>query len=104
MIRSEWVRQELEKAASLVETARRLLATGTMVDLSALEGKVVNICNGVADMSRDDGQSLRPDMEALISNLDLLAVAIQDRYAPPASQDASDNRASQDASESGPEN
>ena len=83
---SRQVRQELEKAASLVGTARRLLATGTMVDLAALEGKVRTICRGVVGLERDDGQSLRPDMEALISDLDLLATAIRDRYDPQARQ------------------
>jgi hypothetical protein len=85
------VRQELEKAASLVETARRLLATGTMVDLAALEGKVRKICRGTIDLGREDGQSLRPDMEALIANLDLLAEAIRERYDPDAPRPAAGN-------------
>jgi hypothetical protein len=79
---TERVRQELEKAASLVGTARRLLATGTMVDLAALEGKVRTICRGVIDLGLEDSQPLRPDMEALIVDLDLLAEAIRDRYDP----------------------
>ena len=78
----ERIRQELEKAASLVETARRLLATGTMVDLAALEGKVRRICRGTLDLSREDGQSLRPQMETLIADLDLLAEALRERYDP----------------------
>ncbi|TAN76268.1 MAG: hypothetical protein EPN20_02210 [Magnetospirillum sp.] len=86
----ERVRQELEKASSLVGTARRLLATGTMVDLAALEGKVRTICCGVVDLGREDGQSLRPDMEALITDLDRLAAAIRDRYDPQAGAPASD--------------
>ena len=81
---SERVRQELDKAMSLVGTARRLLATGTMVDLAALEGKVQTICRGVAELGREDGRGLCPDMEALISDLDLLAAAIRDRYDPDA--------------------
>jgi hypothetical protein len=79
---SNLVQQELEKASSLVGTARRLLATGTMVDLAALEGKVKVICRGVIDLGLEDGKMLRPDMEALIADLDLLAAAIRNRYAP----------------------
>ncbi len=94
----ERVRQELEKASSLVGTARRLLATGTMVDLAALEGKVRMICRGVVDLGREDGQSLRPDMEALIADLDLLAAAIRDRYDPRAPRLTTDPDA-----DSGPE-
>ncbi|MBI2236247.1 MAG: hypothetical protein HYU60_04720 [Magnetospirillum sp.] len=76
------VREELEKAASLVTTAYRLLATGTMVDLSALEGKVRFICEALAGMERDEGAIFRPGMEALIADLDHLAEAIQERHQP----------------------
>jgi hypothetical protein len=84
MTGSDHVRQELEKAASLVGTARRLLATGTMVDLAALEGKVKVICRGVIDLGLETGKTLRPDMEALIADLDLLAADIRHRYDPDA--------------------
>lgn len=78
------VREELDKAASLVVTARRLLATGTMVDLSALEGKVRAICDQVAAMTREDGRPLVPAMESLIGDLDRLEAAIHERVDPPA--------------------
>ncbi|MGE5478222.1 MAG: hypothetical protein ACM3Q1_16325 [Bacteroidales bacterium] len=73
------LREELDKAASLVLTAQRLLATGTMVDLSALEGKVRTICEQVSRMNREDGRPLVPAMETLIGDLDRLEAAIQDR-------------------------
>jgi len=77
------VQEELEKAASLVTTARRLLATGTtMVDLSALEGKVRHVCTSLAGMKREDGQPLKPAMEKLIADLDRLDEAIRERYQP----------------------
>jgi hypothetical protein len=77
------LREELDKAASLVLTARRLLGTGTMVDLSALEGKVRFICEQLVAMDRDCGRPLLPAMEALIGDLDSLAQAIQERSEPP---------------------
>lgn len=77
------VSQELEKAASMVGTARRLLSTGTTVDLSALEGKVRFICETLAGMARDEGRALVPDMEALIADLDRLAKAVVERHEPP---------------------
>ena len=85
------VRQELEKAASLVGTARRLLATGTMVDLAALEGRVAKICRGAMTLEREDARGLCPGMETLIADLDLLAAAIRDRYDPPAASAQYDN-------------
>jgi len=82
MSAADQVREELEKATSLVTTARRLLATGTMVDLSALEGKVRTVCTALGDMKREDGRPLKPAMEALIDNLDRLDEAIRERYQP----------------------
>lgn len=75
--------EELEKAASMVMTARRLLATGTMLDLSALEAKVRLICDALVAMGRDDGRALLPVMERLIRDLDRLAEAITERMEPP---------------------
>lgn len=77
------LREELDKAASLVQTARRLLATGTMVDLSALEGKVRFICQQLAEMERADSKPLLPAMETLIGDLDQLAQAIHEKVDPP---------------------
>ncbi|MGE5545758.1 MAG: hypothetical protein ACM33T_02590 [Solirubrobacterales bacterium] len=78
------VRDELEKAATMVGAARRLLATGTMVDLSALEGKIRFICESVVGLDRPDGQDLLAGMEALIADLDRLSQAIHERHEPPA--------------------
>lgn len=77
------ISEDLDKAASMVLTARRLLATGTTVDLGALEGKVRSICERLAAMPREDGRGLVPAMEALIADLDLLAEAVRDRVDPP---------------------
>lgn len=82
MTQAAALREELDKAASLVLTARRLLATGTMVDLSALEGKVRAICDQIATMERDAGRPLIPVMETLIGDLDRLEAAIQERAEP----------------------
>ena len=87
----EFLRLELEKAASLVGTARRLFATGTMVDLAALEGRVAKICRGAMTLEREEARGLCPGMESLIADLDLLAAAIRDRYDPPAALANCDN-------------
>ncbi len=77
------VKDELEKAVSLVTAARRLLAGGTMVDLAALDGKVQSICAGIAGMARDEGCLLLPLLERLLADLDRLADAIAERMDPP---------------------
>lgn len=79
---SETVRQELEKAATLVGTARRLLATGTEVDLAALEGRVKFVCGAVLGLDRAEGATFRPGLEALVEDLDRLAAALTQRHNP----------------------
>jgi hypothetical protein len=79
---SETVRQELEKAATLVGTARRLLATGTEVDLAALEGRVKFVCGAVLGLDRTEGATFRPGLEALVEDLDRLAAALTQRHNP----------------------
>lgn len=75
--------QELEKASSMVMTARRLLATGTTVDLSALEGKIRCVCESVGTLPRELGQGMIPAMEKLIADLDRLAEMVAERMDPP---------------------
>lgn len=79
---SETVRQELEKASTLVGAARRLLATGTEVDLAALEGRVRFVCGAVLDLERSEGAAFRPGLEALVADLDRLAAALTQRNNP----------------------
>jgi hypothetical protein len=66
------VREELAKVSSLVLTARRLLASGALVDLAAVEGRVRAVCSSIETMSREDGQILFPDVESLAKKLDSL--------------------------------
>ena len=72
-------REELAKVSSLVLTARRLVAGGTLVDLSALEDRVRLICETVQQMPREEGQELLEELQALIGRLDQLAGDLEDR-------------------------
>ncbi|OIQ86818.1 hypothetical protein GALL_313260 [mine drainage metagenome] len=71
-------REELEKVSSLVLAARRLLATGALVDLSVLRDRVGALCNAVQSMPREDGRSLAEQMLGLIRRLDGLAADLRD--------------------------
>lgn len=72
-------REELAKVSSLVVTARSHLATGKLVDLSAIENRVRKVCGAVEAMPRDEGKSLVDDMQSLIHKLDQLAREVQSR-------------------------
>ncbi|MFN3077315.1 MAG: hypothetical protein ABT940_10625 [Alphaproteobacteria bacterium] len=74
------LRTDFVKVSSLVSTARRLLVEGRSVDLSALQGKVQELCENVADMPLDEGRQLVPEIELLLTNLDGLAVDLDQQF------------------------
>jgi hypothetical protein len=72
-------REELAKVSSLVLTARRLVAGGALVDLSALEDRVRVVCEAVQQMPIEEGRGLLEDLRALIGRLDQLAGDLEAR-------------------------
>ncbi|NQV46471.1 MAG: hypothetical protein HQ504_01690 [Rhodospirillaceae bacterium] len=63
---------EIDKVDSVIATARRLLAEGKMVDLSALEGKVKGLCKKIESMAPGDISVIDAAVVATRHNLDLL--------------------------------
>lgn len=74
--------EELEKAISLVTTARRLIATGARFDLTALEGKVRFVCREAQTLEEAESSTMLPVMEALIEDLDHLSLSIESQQQP----------------------
>jgi hypothetical protein len=73
--------EELAKVSSLVLTARRLVAGGALVDLSALEDRVRTVCECVQRMPLEEGHGLLDEFNALMSRLDSLAGDLEERLA-----------------------
>ncbi len=63
---------EADKVTSLVTTARRLLAEQTMVDLSALDGKVRALCDSVRDVPPGDTAAVKAALTGILEDLDRL--------------------------------
>ena len=74
--------EELEKAVSLVTSARRVVDTGARVDLTALEGKIRHVGTAAEGLKRGECKTMVPVMEALIDDLDHLADAMREYHAP----------------------
>lgn len=68
----EIIRQELEKAASLIAGARRLMAEGRSVDLTALEDRVRTIAAAVQDAPGEVQETYREHLGVLVEVLDAL--------------------------------
>lgn len=76
----EQVREEAQKVAAVIVTARRLLAGGAVVDLAALEGQVQEVCTGIAGLDAGEGRALLPTLRALVDGLDGLAGDLRAQY------------------------
>lgn len=74
------VRAELEKAASLISGARRLMAEGRSVDLSALEERVRTIAAAVKDAPDEVQATYKEHLGALVDVLDALEGDLQDQH------------------------
>jgi len=66
------IRQELEKAATLITGARRLMAEGRHVDLSAMEERVRTITEAVQAAPDDIATGFKEYLKALLEALDTL--------------------------------
>lgn len=74
----EATREEIAKVASLVVTARKLLAGGALLDLEAVEERVRALCTNIDTMAKSESVSLRDDAAALIDRLTLLEEDLRD--------------------------
>ncbi len=61
-----------DKVASLVTTARRLLAAQKMVDLSALGGKVRALCASIRHVPPEDTAAVKAALTGIVEDLDRL--------------------------------
>ena len=67
---------EADKLTSLVTTARRLLAEQKMVDLSALEGKVRELCDAIRRAPPGETAAVKASLTAIVEDLDRLAAEL----------------------------
>ena len=81
------VSTDLRALADGLTEARRLLGEGHLVPLPDLEQRTRAICEAVGALPRDQGRALRADLEAVLYDLDSLALELTDRYGPQARRD-----------------
>lgn len=73
------IRENVNKARSLVETALRLLDGGNIVDLSALNGRVVVLCEALDGMGKAVAQPLLPLLEQLVADMARMETVLRQR-------------------------
>ena len=75
------LRNRLLEAATLVGTAKSLIAEGGVVDLAGLDSRVQGICQALPDLPGPDREALKPALIALMDGLGGLAEAVKTQHA-----------------------
>lgn len=75
------LRNRLLEAATMVGTARSLIADGGVVDLAGLDARVQHICQVIPTLPPDDRDSLKPALIALMDGLGGLAETVKVQHA-----------------------
>lgn len=70
---------EMDKVASVIATARRLMADGRTIDLSTLEGRIDALCTRVRKTPPANRDIVARAMENLVQALNDLEAAIRSR-------------------------
>ncbi len=81
---------EMDKVASVIATARRMLDEGRMVDLSALGAKVEALCASAREAPAGEREALAKSMKALVTALDDLAEALKAQFGNLCAESAQD--------------
>jgi len=69
---NEPIQQLIEKVASFVETAQRLIYQSKIVDVTALEIKTVQLCEALEKLPPNESKPLVPTVEKLFKSIEQL--------------------------------
>lgn len=78
---ADTLRSRLLEAATLVGTAKSLIADGGVVDLAGLDARVQTICEALPSLPSPDREALKPALIALMDGLGGLAEAVKAQHA-----------------------
>ena len=84
--KADSLKLDLQNVASIIGTARGLVAEGQTVNLTPLETEVRRLCDEIGVLPAPENMPLRPMMVSLIDDLDKLAEDIRRRHADLKSQ------------------
>lgn len=74
------LRTRLLEAATLVGTAKSLIAEGSVVDLNGLDARVERICAELPSLPPSERDALKPALIALMDGLGGLAEAVRSQH------------------------
>lgn len=71
-----------QAASGTLRVARTLVEAGREVDLAGLQNAVGRMCAAALDLPPEQGHALRPELAAVLADLDALERALLARNAP----------------------
>ncbi len=73
---AETVLAAIESLQGTLQIAAALLQTGRTVDLAGLDEEAARLCMAIGTLPESQAISLRPNLEALVRDLDRVSVAL----------------------------
>ena len=80
MSQTSHIENGLAEAAAAIASARDLLSSGTMVDLTGLDGCVATLCDAIAALPRDRSESYKSRLVGLIDDLNSLVESLSAQH------------------------
>jgi hypothetical protein len=74
------LRAQLLEAATLVGTAKSLIAEGSVVDLAGLSARIETVCTALPGLPTAEREELKPALVALMDGLGGLAEAVKTQH------------------------
>lgn len=71
---------EFEKINAIINRAFNLLESGEIVELSALEQKISNVCSSIVELTNKEQEELLPIMEDVLVKMDKLGSELTEKY------------------------
>jgi len=71
------IASRLKKVTDYVRDCERRVAQGELMELEGLDRNVIEICDGIAKLPKEQGQALEKQMATLIDDLEHLAETIR---------------------------
>lgn len=74
------VLSRMKSVTDYVRDCERRVTKGEIMDLQGLDNSVIEICDAIAALPSEEGQSLEKQMAALIGDLEKLAAAMRAQH------------------------
>jgi len=74
------VAKRLKTVTDYVRDCERRVAQGDIMDLQGLDNNVIELCDAIAALPKDEGQALEAQMMTLIEDLEKLADVMREQH------------------------